>query len=96
MNEMLLNKDVAKEVLTIILYSDTYVQEKIPEDFMKKLTDLAAESDLEVHIVRNKSLKEQRLSSEALDMFALLYYLYVAEIEEKDQILSQWAINDQQ
>lgn len=93
MNLELLSNEVAKEVFTIILNCDTYIQERIPEDFLKKLTDLAADSNLEVHLEKNKSLKEQNLSSESLDTFALLYYIYVAKDKEKDEILYKWIIN---
>ena len=94
MNEELLNKDIAKEVLTIILYSDNYIQNRIPEDIIKKLTNLSADSELDIHLDKNKKLQEQNISSDALDMFALLYYSYVADENEQDEILSSWYMND--
>ncbi|MBR4262936.1 MAG: hypothetical protein IKQ35_06200 [Bacilli bacterium] len=94
MDEELLDKDVAKEVLMILLHSGNYIQDKMPADFLKNLTDLAADSNLEVHLDKNKSLKDQNLSNDALDTFALLYYLYVANDSERDEILSHWVIND--
>jgi len=94
MKEEILNNDIAKEVLTIILNCATYIQEQIPEEFLKKLTDLAADSYLEVHLDKNKSLQEQNLSSDALDTFALLYYMYVSKDDEKKEIVYNWLIND--
>lgn len=94
MDPELLSNDVAKEVLTIILNSSIYIEEKIPEDFLKKLIDLAADSSIEVHLDKNKNLQEQNLSAEALDTFALLYYIYVAKDREKDEILDKWGTND--
>ena len=94
MDPELLSNDVAKEVLTIILNSSIYIEEKIPEDFLKKLIDLAADSSIEVHLDKNKNLQEQNLSAEALDTFALLYYIYVAKDTEKDEILDKWGTND--
>lgn len=94
MDPELLSNDAAKEVLTIILNSSIYIEEKIPEDFLKKLIDLAADSSIEVHLDKNKNLQEQNLSAEALDTFALLYYIYVAKDTEKDEILDKWGTND--
>ena len=94
MNEELLNKDIAKEVLMIILYSDNYIQNRIPEDIVKRLTNLSADSELDVHFDKNKKLKEQNISSDALDMFAFLYYSYVADENEQEEILSSWYMND--
>lgn len=94
MNQELLSADVAKEVLIILLNCGSYIEEKIPEDFLKKLIDLAADSNIDVHLDKNKNLQEQNLSSEALDTFALLYYIYVAKDKEKDEMLHNWATND--
>ena len=94
MNEEQLDKDVAKEVLTLLLYSSKNIQDKIPEDFIRRLTDKAADSDIEIHLDKDKNLKDQDISSNALDTFSLLYYLYVADDEEKDDILYNWKKND--
>ena len=95
MNEILLDSDLAKEVLTIILYSENNIQSKIPADFMKKLTSKASKSTLEIHLDKNKSLDKQNLSNDALDTFALIYYLYVAQNEERNEIFSHWVMNDE-
>jgi len=94
MEEKILSNDVAKEVFTIILYSDEYIQNKIPEDVLKKIANLAADSNLEIHLDKTKKLQDQNLSSDALDTFSLLYYLYVADGDERNEILSNWTIND--
>ncbi|MBQ8234098.1 MAG: hypothetical protein IJZ36_00765 [Bacilli bacterium] len=94
MNQELLGNDVAKEVLTILLNCSRYIEEKIPEQILKNLIDIAADSNIEVHLDKNKSLQEQSLSSEALDTFALLYYIYVANDKEKEEILRNWVTND--
>jgi len=94
MNEEHLSSDVLKEVLTIILYSDSSIQNKIPTEIIQKITNLAKESEKEIHLDKNKSLEDQGLSPISLDMFALLYYLYVAQTDEKDKILSSWVSND--
>lgn len=94
MENKVLNSDIAKEVLTIIYYSDKEVQDNIPEEVLNKLTVLAADSTKEVLIKKNKKLNEQDLSEDSLDFFSALYYLYVANSEEKDKILSSWIAND--
>ncbi len=94
MDYTILNNDIAKEVLTIIYYSDKEIQDNIPDDVLKKLTILAADSNKDVYIEKDKSLNEQNLSKESLDYFSALYYLYVANSEEKDKILSSWIAND--
>ena len=94
MDYTILNNDIAKEVLTIIYYSDKEIQDNIPDDILKKLTILAADSNKDVYIEKDKNLNEQNLSEESLDYFSALYYLYVANSEEKDKILSSWIAND--
>lgn len=94
MDYTIINNDIAKEVLTIIYYSDKEIQDNIPDDVLKKLTILAADSNKDVYIEKDKSLNEQNLSKESLDYFSALYYLYVANSEEKDKILSSWIAND--
>ncbi len=96
MDEIILDKDVAKEVFTIILYSGKSIQNNIPENIIKRITDLAADSTLEVHLDKNKSLQEQNISKDALDVFSLLCYLYVANEEEKNIIYSTWLNNTEQ
>ena len=89
-----LNNDVAKEVLTIILYCDRNIQSKIPSEIIKSLTDLAADSNLEIHLDKNMPLQNQKVSVDALDFFSLLYYTYVADGNEASELLANWAHND--
>jgi hypothetical protein len=94
MNELAVDSDVAKEALNIILFCDKDIQNKIPKDVIKKLTDSAADSNIEVSLDKNILLKDQNLSSESLDLFSYLYYEYVADEEEKKEILTNWNKND--
>ena len=96
MDLKLISSDVAKEVLAIILNCDSFVKEKIPEDILIDLNNLAESSSLEIRIDKAKTLDEQNLSDEALDTFALMYYLYVADDKEKDEILACWVMNDKE
>lgn len=94
MNIGTLDSNVAKEVLTILLYSDKNIQEAIPDNIYKELTDKAADSSLDIKLYNDKKLNEQDLSNDALDMFALLYYTYVAKEEDKFEIVKNWRLND--
>ena len=88
MNPSILDSNVAKEVLMIILNCNKDIADKIPDHVIRNLTDMAADSSLEVHL-------EQNLSNESLDMFALLYYTFVAETKEKEEIYSKWSSNSE-
>lgn len=95
MNPSILDSNVAKEVLMIILNCNKDIADKIPDHVIRNLTDMAADSSLEVHLDKNKKLNEQNLSNESLDMFALLYYTFVAETKEKEEIYSKWSSNSE-
>ena len=94
MNIEVLDKDVAKEVLMILLYSNENISDSIPDEIYKNLTDLAADSDIDVIFEKNKNLLNQNISSKALDVFSFLYYTYVSSEEEQKEILRNWVLND--
>ncbi len=90
-----LDSNVAKEVLTILLYSDEKIGNSIPREIYSNLTELAADSTLDIKFDKDKNLIEQNISSDALDMFSLLYYLYATDADEQKEILSSWIMNDE-
>lgn len=94
MNVEALDSNVAKEVLTILMFSDKYIQDCVPDSTYYKLSSVAADSDKEVILYKDRKLKEQNVSSDALDVYSLIYYLYVATGDEKDEILSSWKMNE--
>lgn len=94
MNTKEIDKDIAKEILTIILYTSREIQDKIPEKVIKELTNLAADSKKEIYLEKNKIIYEQPISKEALDYFSVIYCLYVADIKEKDDIINKWIKNE--
>ena len=93
LNTDTLSNDSCKELLTILSYSSLEIQDSIPDEIYQKLTFSAADSKKNVYINKNKPLYEQNISHEALDMFALLYFNYVANDIEKEEILSSWNNN---
>ena len=59
-----------------------------------KLCDEAADSKLDFYIDVNKSFEEQKISEKSKDLISLIYYDYIAEEEEKKEILKQWNLNE--
>lgn len=70
----ILNNNLAKEIITVLAYLDDSFVDRIPNDLFETLSDLAADSSIDVHIDLNKKLSEQNLSNECLDFIAYLYY----------------------
>ena len=88
MNIQELNNDVCKELLTILSYSNQDIQDKIPQDIYTTLINKSADSNKEVLIDKTKSLNEQDISEQALDLFSILYYNYIANDFEKNNLLN--------
>lgn len=86
--------DVAKETLTVLDYFDSNLIEKIPIKFLNYLNELSLGSNRDVHIDLEKKLIEQDISEESKDLIALIYYSYIADEEEKKQILKLWNENE--
>lgn len=86
--------DVCKEVLTILAYFNVELIEKIPDKVFKKLKEQAKDSKADFYIDTEKSLDEQNISEECKDLIALLYYNYVADEHEKNQLSEIWNKNE--
>lgn len=87
-------KDVYKEVFVILSHFNSEIIEKIPSDIYGKLVDLAADSELNVNIDTNKDLEEQNISEECKSIISLLYYKYIADANEKEELVKIWKEND--
>lgn len=72
-----INADVAKETLIILSYCDDAFVKCIPKEKIKELTILAADSEKEFYIEKNKPLKEQNISNECRSLLGDLYKTYV-------------------
>ncbi len=86
--------NVAKETIEILKYFDSKFLSKISENFLKELTQLAKDSNLEVKIDKNKKLKEQEISDETKSLISIMYYRYFATEEEKKDIIKIWNNNE--
>lgn len=86
--------DISKETLTFLAFFDNKMIEKIPVHTITKLCEEAADSKLDFYIDVNKSFKEQEISEKSKDLLSLIYYDYIAEEDEKKEILKQWNLNE--
>jgi len=94
--EKILNiSDISKETLTFLAFFDNKMIEKIPAHIITKLCEEAADSKLDFYIDVNKNFKEQKISEKSKDLISLIYYDYIAEEEEKKEILKQWNLNEE-
>lgn len=86
--------DVYKEVLTVLAYFNDDFIEKIPDKVLKKLNELAADSKTDFYIDTEKKLYEQNISEESKDLISLIYYNFVADKNEKKELLKIWSENE--
>ena len=88
-----LNKDVAKEILTVLFFCDNAFTDRIPSSILKQLNDLAADSKKEINLDKNKVLAELDLSDECKDFLSILYFTYMSDSNEKQEIFNIWLNN---
>ena len=86
--------DISKETLTFLAFFDNKLIEKIPTHIISKLCEEAADSKLDFYIDTTKSFQEQNISEKSKDLISLIYYDYIAEEDEKKEILNQWNLNE--
>lgn len=88
--------DISKEVLTILAYFDQKIIEKIPTSFLDMLKNQAANSTNEFYINPNSDISEQNISEESKDLISLIYYSYIADENEKNEISKLWYENEEE
>lgn len=86
--------DISKETLTFLAFFDSKMIEKIPTHIITRLCEEAADSKLDFYIDINKSFEDQKISEKSKDLISLIYYNYIAEEDEKEEILNQWHLNE--
>ncbi len=80
---MNINCDVAKELLTLLSYCNNTFLDKLPKDFIQKLSDIAADSSKTYNINIELPLENQNISNECLNLMEkLLDYADKIEINE--------------
>lgn len=94
MKQILDKKDVYKEVFTVLSNFNDEVIKKIPNSVFNKIIDLAADSQIKVNIDATKPLEEQNISEESKNILSLIYYKYIADNDEKKELIKLWDSND--
>lgn len=87
--------DTAYETLYILNHCDKEFITKIPIKILNNLKEIAKNSSKKFNLLPNKKLKEQNISDETKDFISGLYYTYIADKNEKKEILSIWQQNEQ-
>ena len=86
MNKILEMNDVCKEVFIVLSHLDNKLLEKIPNKFLKFLTDQAADSNYDFYINPNKDLDEQDLSEESKDLLSSFNTQYYNNLSNDDNL----------
>ena len=89
-----IDKDLAKELLIVLSYCDNSLINKIPDNFIKTLSEIASNSNKEYYIKKDKALSNQNISEECKDLLSILYYMYEENEMEKEDILNHWIKNE--
>lgn len=87
--------DTAYETLYILNHCDKEFISKIPIKILNNLNEIAKDSSKKINLFPNKKLKDQNISDETKDFISGLYYTYIADQNEKKEILSIWQQNEQ-
>lgn len=89
-------QDTCKQVLTVLAFFEKSILKKIPSKAFINLNNLAADSKKDYYIDKRKDLLGQNISEEAKDLIALLYYTYIADGNEKNELLEIWNQNEKE
>ena len=94
MNQTIDKNDIYKEVFMVLSNFNDDVIKKIPNSVFDKIIKLSADSKIEVNIDVNKTIEEQNISEESKNMLSLIYYKYIANNNEKKELIKLWEFND--
>lgn len=86
--------NICKEVLIILSYFDKELIKKIPDKVFENLKELAVDSEEDFYINTEKKLENQNISEESKDLISLIYYDYIADKNEKKEIMKSWNQNE--
>ena len=90
--EDLSKNNLAKELLTVITFSDEQFLQTLPADFIRELTLLAADADQNFTLRKDKKLNEQ-ISEDCRNWLAIIYYQSLNS-EKKEELLNLWLQNE--
>ena len=86
--------DICKEVISILAFCDEDIIAKIPSMTLRKISELAADSKENYYFDKEKDLISQNISEKSKDFIALLYYSYIADTNEKNELSRMWNENE--
>ena len=86
--------DIAKETLIVLDNFEQDVILKIPQEFIIKLNNLAVTSKKQFKLDNDKVLLEQNISQETKNLMAYIYYTFIANSKEQEELIQLW--NDNQ
>lgn len=87
--------DISKEAITFLAFFDNEMIKKIPSHVIAELCEEAADSTMDFFIDANKTFEEQNISEQSKDLISLIYYNYIADETEKEEIQNKWNLNDE-
>lgn len=86
---------IACETLCILEHCDKSFVNRIPDKILNILKNIESNSSTKnIKVHKNKKIDEQDISEDTKNFIALLYYNYVANVEERKDILNIWIKND--
>lgn len=88
------NNDVYKEVFTTLSFFSDDLIDKIPSNVLEAIGNLSLNSNANLYIDKGKSLKSQDISEDSKNLISLIYYTYIANENEKNELLKLWNENE--
>lgn len=88
------NNDVYKEVFTTLSFFNNDIIDKIPSNVIETIGKLSLNSNGNFSIDTGKSLKTQDISEDGKNLISLIYYTYIANEDEKKELLKLWKENE--
>lgn len=93
MLEEKIDKDTALELITVLAFCDNYFINKIPNNLLIKINDIAADSNKNIYLDENKKLVEQDITYKSKDLISIIYSMFVKD-SSIDDTLNIWLRND--
>ena len=93
MLEEKINSDLAKEALIVLSFWNEDMIAKVDDQFLQRLSDIAADSQNDFYFDKNKSLDEQNISNDCRDFITMVYYCYIANNKEQSEVFNSWINN---
>ena len=88
------NNDVYKEVFTTLSFFSDDLIDKIPSNVLEAIGNLSLNSNANLYIDKEKSLKSQDISEDSKNLISLIYYTQIANENEKNELLKLWNENE--